>query len=135
MPGMKHEIIQFVGVDVLPSNEQAVLQDLCTEYYEKIRRGIKNLTSLVVHLKEYSQEGGRHKFSFHIRAVSPAHTFVSTHSSDWDLARTAHKAFENIMNQIKHELHSDEQKPHFRVPQSGEEKGYMHPQNTNKGLK
>ena len=110
MPGMKHEIIQFVGVDVLPSNEQAVLQDLCTEYYEKIRRGIKNLTSLVVHLKEYSQEGGRHKFSFHIRAVSPAHTFVSTHSSDWDLARTLHRVFKNIERELQHKLKVDDQR-------------------------
>ena len=53
---MKHEVIQFVGITVLPATDQAILNDLSTEYYEKIRRAIKNLTSLVVHLKEYSKE-------------------------------------------------------------------------------
>lgn len=111
---MKHEIIQFIDVNQLPTADQAILNDLCTDYYEKIRRQIKNLTSLVVHLKEYSKDGKRHKYSLAIRAVSPSHTFVSNKSWDWELPRATHKAFENLMNQIQGTLHSDAQKPQFK---------------------
>ena len=114
---MKHEVIQFIDVKELPTTEQAVLHDLSTEYYEKIRRSIKNLTSLVVHLKEYKKDGNRHKYVIHLRAISPSHTFTSTKAADWDLARTTHKAFDDVLTQIQHKLHSDQQKPTF---QSGE---------------
>ena len=111
---MKHEVIQFVGITSLPATDQAILNDLSTEYYEKIRRQIKSLTSLIVHLKEYSKEGTRSKYSLHIRAICPSHIFTSTKAADWDLARAAHKSFQNLMNQIQHTLHSDQQKPTFR---------------------
>ena len=56
---MIKEQIQFVGVSKLPPEEQQIVNDLATEYYEKIKRSVKNLTSLVVHIKEYSKTGNR----------------------------------------------------------------------------
>lgn len=106
---MAKEQIQFVGVSKLSPEDQLVVNQLATEYYPKIKRSLKNVTNLVVHIKEYSKTGDRHKYSLHVRALAPTQVFESSKSSDWDLARALHKAFKDVERQIQHKLHTDEQ--------------------------
>ncbi len=108
---MEKEIIQFIGVNQLEPEEQQTVNDLATEYYGKLKRTIKNLSSLVVHVKTYAKEGKRKKFSIHTRLISSTHIFESTKTADWDLARTLHKSFKDLENEIKNRLHTDEQRP------------------------
>lgn len=108
---MEKEMIQFVGVSKLEPEEQQTVNDLTTEYYGKLKRTVNNITSLVVHVKTYNKGGQRKKFSMHVRLIAPTQLFESTRTSDWDLARSLHKAFKDLESEIKHQLHTDDQKP------------------------
>lgn len=103
------EVIQYIGIDELDSSERAVLDKLSAEYYDKIQRSLKNITSIVVHIKEYGKGGDRKKYSLHLRAIAPTVIFESGKASDWDFARTLHKAFKDVERQIQHKLHTDDQ--------------------------
>jgi len=111
---MEYEVIQFIGVKKLPPEDQALVHALSTEYYPKIKRSLKNLTSLAVHVKEYKKAGRRHKYSIHVRVLAPTQIFESTKAADWDLRRTLHKAFKDVEREIQHQLHTDDQR--FRGP-------------------
>lgn len=102
-----HEVIQFVGVNELSPEEQTLVSSLSTDHYNKIKRELHNITSLVVHVKTYEKEGHRKKFSLHVRCIAPTRIFESCKSHDWDLARALHKAFEDIRREIGHALHND----------------------------
>lgn len=101
---MKEEIIQFIGLDDLNEEEKTVLKELSEEYYEKIKRSLKNMTSLAVHVKIYKNEGSRKKYSLHVRAIAPTDIIETDKEADWDLARTLHKSFKNIERQIEHKF-------------------------------
>jgi ribosome-associated translation inhibitor RaiA len=103
------EPIQVVGVDLLDEKEKAIANKLINEYYTKIVRELKNLTSVVVHLKLHSKGGKNKKFDIRVKAIAPTRIFESQ-ESDWDLARTLHRVFKNMERQIEHKLHTDEQK-------------------------
>ncbi len=108
---MVAEVIQYIGVSELKPEEQQTVNSLATEYYQKLKRTIKNFTSITVHIKTHSKGGGREKFSVHLKLVAPTRIFESTKAVDWDLARTLHKAFNDLENEIKDKLHTDNQKP------------------------
>lgn len=102
------EQIQFVGMNDLEPTDQYTVQKICAENYNKIKRGLKNSLSLIVHIKCYEKEGGKKKYSIHIRCLSPSKIMIeSCRSHDWELARAIHKAFEDIKNQINHKFKSD----------------------------
>lgn len=101
------EPIQIVGISELDSAEKNIVNDLANLYYGKIQRALHNLTSMVVHVKVYEKGGSKRKFSIHIRAIAPTRIFQSTKASDWDLARTLHKAFKDLENQIRHVFKDD----------------------------
>ena len=107
----KDGIIQFVGVNELTPEEQETIQQITTENYEKIATSLQNLTDLVVHVKTYNDEGKRKKYSFHIRCIAPTVIFESKKGFDWELARSLHKAFHDIIHQIEHKLHVNSSRP------------------------
>ena len=94
------EIIQFKGVSELSSEDQDTVKSLSTEYYLKIKRGLHNITSLELHVKAHSKRGGKSKYSIHLRAIAPTR-ILEAQDDDWDLARTLHKVFRNMENEIK----------------------------------
>lgn len=106
---MNQEIIQFIGVKELEKPEADIVRKLATEYHDKIKISLNNLTSLVVHIKQYSKGGKQRKYSIHLRAIAPTRIFEST-ESDWDLAKTLHSAFKDIERQIEHSFKTDDQR-------------------------
>ena len=101
------DILQFVGLNELPIEEQATVNTLSTEYFEKIKRKLNNVTKLIVHIKRYQKAGGKPKFSAHVRCIAPTKTLESCNADDWELARCVHKAFEDVIHQIAHVFHTD----------------------------
>ncbi len=95
------EQIQYVGVHDLDAEKKKVLDKLSTEYHAKIKRSLKNITSLIIHVKVHEKGGKAVKFSVHMKAVAPTTIITSTKASDWDFARTLHKAFKDLENQIE----------------------------------
>lgn len=114
---MEKEAIQFIGVKDLSDAEKATVNTLSTEYYQKIKVALKNITSLAVHVKlhgniEDNEKSKKKKFSIKVRVIAPTHVIESNMATDWDLARTLHKAFKNIEHEIEHKLKVSDQDLH-----------------------
>jgi hypothetical protein len=105
------EVIQFVGVNKLTIEDQESINKLSTEYYEKIKRSVKNITSLSIHVKCHQEDGTRRKYSLHIRLICPSKTMESNKHHDFELNRAAHKAFQALLKEIQHNFHCDTTRP------------------------
>ena len=106
---MEYEVIQFTGLKELDSLAQGRVKEISAFYYDKIKRSLKSITTLKVHIKVYKKEGSRKKYSVHVKAIAPTKIFVSTKAADWDIARVMHKAFQDIEREILHRLKTDSQ--------------------------
>ena len=110
------EQIQYIGLEQLNEEEKSTLNKLSTEYYEKIKRTLKNETTIIVHIKEHKKVGNRKKYSLHIRVQAPTKPFDSE-KADWELAKVIHESFKDLERQIQHRLHTDDQanKPRMKA--------------------
>ena len=108
------EPIQVIGIKDLDDMEIDAVNRLANQYYPKIQRELKNITSLAIHVKSYKKGGRYCKYSIHVRAIAPTRIFVSTKGFDWDINRALHKAFRDIIHRLHHSLHTDEQHKHIR---------------------
>ena len=97
--------IQYIGLKEFSEQEQELIKSLAIEYADKLERHIREFT-LVINLKRHNLAGKRIKFSFHTRLDAPSFILTSK-ADDWDLARTLHKIFEKIENEIKHKFKTD----------------------------
>ena len=105
------EPIQIIGIDEVDNeSEKDLVNKLANEYYEKIQRSLKNLTSITLHIKVHSKGGKAKKWDLRVKVIAPTKIFESQ-ESDWDLARSLHRVFKNVERQIDHKLHTDRQKP------------------------
>ncbi len=102
----KEDLIKFTGLNKLEPTEQAEIQRLSTEYFPKIKRSIHNITCLEIHIKTHEHEGGRCKYSFHIRCIYPGRTLETNKHHDFNLAVAAHSAFKALLREIEHAHHS-----------------------------
>ncbi len=108
--GERMEAIQYSGLHEIDASQRRVLDKLSAEYYDKIARELKNVTSLQVHIKTYKKIG-KPKFSIHAKAVAPTRIFASTKAHDFDFHACLHMAFRDLETQIRHRLHADDQRP------------------------
>ena len=97
------EEIQYRGVDKLNDEEKSILNRLSPEYHEKIKRALKNNTSLQIDVKLYKKAGGKRKYDIHVKAVAPT-TIFSASYADWDFAKSLHKVFKKVENEIAHKI-------------------------------
>ena len=103
------EPIQIMGIDELEGDEREVINRLINEHYNKIKRSLNEITSITVHIKQHSKGGKRKKSDVRVRVDAPSQIFEAQ-ESDWDLARTLHKVFENIQREMEHKLRVDDQR-------------------------
>jgi len=97
------EAIQIIGIDEANDAEKVIINKLANEYYEKIQRSLKNLTSITLHIKAHSKGGKAKKWDLKVKAVAPTRIFESQ-ESDWDLARSLHRVFKNVERQLEHKF-------------------------------
>ena len=102
---MEEGIIQFVGLKELGEFEKDKVNILCTSYYDKIKRLLHNVTSLKIHIKQYSKDGGRTKYAVNIKAMAPTKIF-EVDKEEWDIAKVMHKSFKALHNEIEHHPNS-----------------------------
>ncbi len=100
--------VETIGFDVLSGEEKNIFDKLTQEYLAKIEMKLKNLSSIKVHLKDYSKEGKRNKYSIHVKFIGPTKIFEAS-ACDWDFARTLHKMFKNIEGEIENRFRSSDQ--------------------------
>lgn len=105
------ELIQFIGLNELTPDEQKIIKTISQDSHDKIRRKLNNITNMSVHVKAYSKEGSKKKYSMHVKVAAPTHVFDSSNMEDWDLPTAMHMAIESILHQIQHRLHNDRTRP------------------------
>ena len=87
----------------LTDQETENIHELATQYYEKIKRMIKNQIKLIINIKTYHTQGKRKKYSINTQ-IKSAINFESD-ASEWDLTKTMHEAMKKIISEIEHQLH------------------------------
>ena len=105
------EPIQIIGIDEIEDEiEKGTINKLANEYYEKIQRSLKNITSITLHIKAHTKGGKAKKWDMRVKVIAPTKIFEAQ-ESDWDLARSLHRVFKNVEREIQHKLHTDNQRP------------------------
>ncbi len=103
------EPIQIAGIKDLDEMEIESVNRLANRYYGKIQREIKNITSLAIHIKSYEKQGRQKKYSVHVKVIAPTRIFASTKTFDWELEKALHKSFRDVIREMQHSLHTDDQ--------------------------
>lgn len=103
------EPIQIIGIKELDDMEVDAVNRLANRYFGKIQREIKKVRSVAIHIKSYDKEGRQKKYSVHVKLIAPTRIFVSTKASDWNLEKALHGSFRDIIRQLQHSLHTDDQ--------------------------
>ena len=103
------EPIQIIGIKDLDEMEVEAVNRLANRYFGKIQREIKKINSVAIHIKSYEKEGRGKKYSIHVKVMAPTRIFTSTKTFDWDLNKALHKSFRDVIREIKHRLHTDDQ--------------------------
>ncbi len=98
------EQIKIIGIKELNDNEVETVNRLAKEYYNKIQRAIKNITSLVIHVKTYNITGKRKQYEINVKVVAPTKSFDSK-AVEWDLAKALHMALGKVERMIEHKFH------------------------------
>ena len=98
------EQIEIIGIKELDDKEIKTVNRLAREYYGKIQRAIKNITSLVIDVKSYEKTGNRKKYSVSLKVVAPTRTFDSK-AAEWKLAKALHIVFNKVERMIEHRFH------------------------------
>ncbi len=98
------EQIKIIGIKELNNNEAETVNRLAKEYYGKIQRAIKNITSLAIHVKTYNITGKRKQYEINVKVIAPTKTFDSK-AAEWDLAKALHKVFGKVERMIEHRFH------------------------------
>jgi hypothetical protein len=102
--------IQYIGLKGMEPVDQAMVKKIVVEESLRIERALKNLETLVVHIKPYSKGGARPKYSVHVRAVAPTKVFESAKSrqaAHWDISSAIRSAFDNIEREVQHAFHGE----------------------------
>lgn len=98
------EQIKISGIKELDDKEVETVNRLAREYYSKIQRAIKNITSLVIHVKTYNITGKRKQYEINVKVIAPTRSFDSK-AVEWELAKALHMAFNDIQRMIEHRFH------------------------------
>ncbi|MBI3623167.1 HPF/RaiA family ribosome-associated protein [Candidatus Pacearchaeota archaeon] len=101
--------IEIAGLDLLSESEKAEYNRLIEEGFKKLKRKLKESSRLKIHIKVYSPEGNKRKFSLDFDLFFGSSHFHAD-SVDWDFVKAIHKAFEKLENQIEHKFHISDQK-------------------------
>ncbi len=103
------EPIQITGIDEISEEDRDIVNTLVNEYYGKIKRSLKNIVSIKLHIKQHSKTGNKHKSDIRVKVIAPTRIFEAQ-ESDWDLARTLHRVFKNVIKEIEHKLKVSDQR-------------------------
>ena len=105
------EPIQIIGIDEIDDEfDKATINKIANNYYDKIHRALRNITSITLHVKKHTKGGKAHKWDMRVKVIAPTRIFEAK-ESDWDLARSLHRVFKNIERELEHKLHTDSQRP------------------------
>ncbi|MBS3075348.1 hypothetical protein J4429_02710 [Candidatus Pacearchaeota archaeon] len=110
---MEIRLILERGMKELDEKEKLIFDKLSLEYSNKIQRQLKTVNLIEVLIKDYSKKGKSKNYSIHVKVFSNTRNFDAG-SEDWDFARTLHKAFIKVINEVEHEFHVSDKGKEFK---------------------
>ncbi len=106
---------RFVNIKQFDIQESSKIKELSEEYSEKFERHLPNSKlSLDLHKQKEKEKSDKVKYAIHARLITENTTLISK-ASDWDLARTLHKVFKGMENEIQHKYRTEGQ-PQEKLP-------------------
>jgi CBS domain-containing protein len=99
-------IIQYKGLRELDidAREEEVVKKICSYYAEKIGHHVHNEFQVIVHLKQRSSTGKRHRYTASTRVITPGGPIVATEARDWDVRTALHKSFQELEGALEHQF-------------------------------
>ena len=113
-------VIRFIGLKKLNDGQQAAINKISNKYYQKIARNLKKDVDVDLQVKIDDTAGKRERFTIKIRIDQPS-VLINANSSDWDLNKALHKAFEAVLREIEHKFKSKPLKLRFLTKRKLEE--------------
>ncbi len=101
--------IKFVGLNEthLEPYQKLAVEKIAGSEAAKLQRQLRNeVFSITLHIKEYSGDGRKHKYSIHCRLEYPGQ-IMTVSQDDWDIETALHKTFENARNAVKKKFRGD----------------------------
>ena len=102
--------INYVGIKEITADEKQDLDVLLARLFPKLERKLPAMSDVTIHIKTYQKGGNRKKYSLHLRVCVGKKVFEA-HHPDWDLRTAAHRAFNEMLSQLDHQLHTSDQRP------------------------
>lgn len=108
--------IQYVGLDELDIDtyQSIHLRRIVSRHAADIQKYFKNEFQLVVHIKEYSKTGSRHKFSVHLRATHPGATVPATQGHGWNVRTAVQESFKRLASHLAKKYKGPTKRPSIR---------------------
>jgi predicted transcriptional regulator len=96
--------IQYVGLEELNVDTYVKMQlkKIVSRHAGKLDYYFNNEFQLIVHIKEYSKSGERHKYSVHLRAVYPGAVVPSSEGHAWNARSAIQEAFKRLLSELEH---------------------------------
>lgn len=99
------DILQFVGMSRLRMDERERVIELAERHYPKLKRAVKNIAQVIVHVKLHKVAGSRRKYSLHVKLVAPGHVYESNKHHGYDMTKVCLQAFDALIHEIEHRHH------------------------------
>ena len=98
------EKIQIIGKKNLTKEETETITKLSEEFYPKVKRIIKKIEYIAIHVKKSAKTGERNKYEVIIKIVAPLPK-IEASATEWSINKAVHDAFNEIIKVIEHKLH------------------------------
>jgi len=104
--------VQIAGIDELKKEEEFQFNKIVNHYYDKVERAIKNDFTLNIKVKHYQRPESNdknRKVSIQVQVMTSTRKLDAT-ADDWDLNKTLHGVFKNLLNEIEHRFRVSDKK-------------------------
>ncbi len=102
--------VNYIGIRNINADEKNDLDQLLARLLPKLERKLPAMSDVTIHIKTYQKGGNRKKYSFHLRVCSGKRVFEA-HHPDWELRTAVHRVFAELLSQLDHQLHLNDQRP------------------------
>ncbi len=91
---------RFIGIEHIPEMARAGVERLLETHSAKICKHMKESAEIVLHCKEYSKDGTKHKYSIHGRIEAPGIGIVSAQAVNWEPKNAVHEVLLQLERQV-----------------------------------
>ena len=95
------------GGENLTQSDKDLINTVADEFYSKIERSLKDITSFDVHVKCFQKEGNVKRFYINVR-LSAARRNFDISAENWILHDAVKEAMEKLLSEIESKCHSSD---------------------------